>query len=204
MTNSIISSALVSLLWLTTKDMTKVQKEIWKDIAGYEGLYQVSNLGGIKSLPRNSTRGGILKPLIHRGYSSVELCKNNIKKRFRVHRLEAFAFLPNPKNKPYINHKNGIRNDNRLENIEWCTNSENQLHSYRELGRINHRPCLGKTGALCKNSRPVNQYDLRGNFIKTWPGQSEAARQLGLYQTNISHACKGNYKSCGGYKWKYA
>jgi hypothetical protein len=178
--------------------------EIWKDVVGYEGLYLVSDLGNMKSLPRGFTKGKILKPMLQRGYANICLCKNGIIKRVRIHRIQAIAFIPNPENKPYINHKNGVRNDNRIENIEWCTNSENQKHSFDVLGRKPAYGMLGKTGSLCKNSKPVNQYDIDGNFIKTWPAQSEAARELGLYQTNIWHACKGHYKSCGGFKWAYA
>ena len=116
--------------------------EIWKDIKGYEGLYQVSNLGRVKSLPKswtagyggiNTHNGKILKgTLSSTRYNQVELYKNKSNKKYTIHRLVAMEFIPNLENKPFINHKNGIKTDNYIENLEWCTNSENQIHAYRE------------------------------------------------------------------------
>jgi hypothetical protein len=106
--------------------------EIWKDIKDCEGLYQVSDLGRVKSIRKNK----ILKPwLNHAGYKMVCLYIKTIKKHSLVHRLVAQTFILNPENKPTVNHKNGIRNDSRLKNLEWCTHSENARHSYRELNR---------------------------------------------------------------------
>lgn len=171
-------------------------KETWKDIKDYKGLYKVSSCSRILGIKYNR----ILKQRLKRGYSNICLCKNGIKREYRVHRILAIAFISNPDNKPYINHKNGIRDDNRLENIEWCTNSENQLHSYQKLGRVHPRPTLGKTGVLCKNSKSLYQLDLNGMLIKIWGSTADVTRELGF--NNISLACtRGVIRH--GYKWEY-
>ena len=124
------------------KYMTNIQEEIWKDIADYEGLYQVSNLGRVKSLPwaqKHQTgtyftkRTRFIKISIgtgFNGYSCVALTKNSIQKGYFMHRVIAKAFIPNPENKPMINHINGVKTDNRIENLEWVTRSENTIHAF--------------------------------------------------------------------------
>jgi len=120
--------------------------EIWKDIPGYEGMYQISNMGRLKNLERKFWRNHSVtykytlytrKENISKlhswdgDYIRTTLYKNGIKKHIKLHRLVGQLFIPNPKNLPQINHKNGIRYDNKVENLEWCTNSENILHAYR-------------------------------------------------------------------------
>ena len=126
--------------------------EIWKDIAGYEGYYQVSNLGNVKSIERrtkNSYRSRTGKCLVKQrilkfcvdpnGYNRVKLYKDEQKKTLKVHRLVANAFHQNPENKPHVNHINAIRHDNRVENLEWATNSENIRHAFK-IGLAKPKP----------------------------------------------------------------
>ena len=117
-----------------------MKKEIWKPINGFELSYSVSSIGRVKALKRQVKHnyGGfsikserILTPLNINGYSRVVLCKNNEQFFKSVHRLVGIAFIPNPENKPFINHKNGVKNDNRVENLEWCTCQENIIHAYK-------------------------------------------------------------------------
>lgn len=110
--------------------------ENWVPIDGYEGLYEVSDAGMVRSLKRTTTSGRVLSQRAGTGgYLNVCLCKDNRKKTFVVHRLVARAFLDNPEGKSEVNHKNGIRTDNRVENLEWVTRSENEKHAYEVLGK---------------------------------------------------------------------
>lgn len=188
-------------------------KEVFKDIAGYEGLYQVSNLGRVKSLPRKRTinKERILKPKLNKnGYLEVALCKNSQYKMWRVHKLVANAFISNPENKSQINHINGRKEDNRAENLEYCTASENIKHAWdkglicmsleqkNRLGRLNkNKPAL--------NRKKVNQYDLQGNFIKEWDCILNIEKNLNIKVQNICACCSGKkyHKTAGGYIWKY-
>ena len=175
-----------------------IPMEKWKDINGYEGRYQVSNLGRIKSLPRNGTikEERILKyEKNNQGYLQVCLYNSGKKKLYLVHRIVAIAFIPNPENKPEVNHKWGIKTDNRASELEWNTQSENTLHAYEnKLQKI-------KTGKEHKGSRVILQYDLESNYIKKWDTIKEAEEELKIY--GISKCCRGQRKTAGGYIWKY-
>lgn len=166
-------------------------EEVWKDIPNYEGHYQASNLGRIKSLKR---KGRILKQGIsHNGYLSVVLSKNGKVKTYRVHRLICNTFIDNHFNKPEINHIDGNKKNNKISNLEWCTCSENMIHAY-------------STG-IFKASGPkknINQFNINGTFIRKWNSQSEAAKQLNIHQSAISNCCNQKVKTVGGYVWKFA
>lgn len=187
--------------------------ENWKTVKGYAEHYQVSNLGRVKSLPREYRWGygalrkqgeKILRPGTNSaGYASVNLVVNGISKNVVVHRLVAKAFLSNPDNKREVNHKNGNKTDNRLENLEWCTREENQQHAYATDLHKNTRAICAES---CKRrfSKPVNQLSITGEIINSFPSENEAARVTGIHQANINRCINGQMKSAGGYIWKRA
>lgn len=120
-------------------------QERWLPIRGYEGLYEVSDMGRVRSLKRNTTNGKVLKACKgHGGYVKVTLSKCNARKTFMVHRLVALAFIPIVEGKTEVNHLNGDKSDNRLENLEWATRAENEMHSFRVLGKKPNAPWRGK------------------------------------------------------------
>ena len=164
-------------------------EEIWKDIKGYEGLYQVSNLGRIKSLTRKNVlkeriiKGGIQK----NGYRFVLLYKDKKVRIFKVHRLVAEAFIPNPNEYKEINHIDENKQNNNAENLEWCTRSYNCSY-----------------GSFNKNKvRKVLQYDEYWNFIKEWDSITEAHKVLKISHSSIVENCKNRRNSAGGYIWEY-
>jgi len=184
--------------------------EIWKDIPSYEGKYQCSNLGRIKSLSRKiktmRPSGRISKERILKqstqggGYKNVSLGKDNT---VLIHRMVAITFINNPDNKPCINHINGIKDDNRVSNLEWVTYSENEKHSYSHLGKKPNKTNLGNTGIKSRDSKQVAQYSLDGKLISVHGSASEASRKLGGYQGRISMNARGEQKTCYGYVFKY-
>lgn len=185
------------------------QVEIWKDITGYEGIYQISNYGRVKSLDRyiqyvngNNifTKGKILngftKPT---GYKSVDLYYNNHRKKFHIHRLVAGAFIENPNNLPEVNHKDEDKSNNCVENLEWCTCAYNinyGTHNQKVANSNKNHP--NKIKAIC-------QFDLKGNFIKEWSSITLAAEEYKIPKTSITRCCKHKFgvKQCGGYRWEY-
>lgn len=176
-------------------------KEIWKDIAGYEGLYQVSNLGNVKSLNYNRTKKErILIPgKNNSGYLLVMLSKNGTRKTFTIHRLAAQAFIENPKNLPEVNHIDEDKTNNCVSNLEFCDRKYNNKY-----GTHNARGLKTKKLRKCKNAeRTVLQFTKDGKFINEFPSTKEAERFTEIYQSSIVSCCKGRYKSAGGYIWQY-
>ena len=164
-------------------------KEIWKDIKDYEGHYQVSNLSRVKSIKFGKER--ILKPVTDRhGYLIVGLWKNNKQKTYKVHRLVAEAFLPNPYNLPQVNHKDENPFNNNVNNLEWC-NSKYNCNFGTRIERISKR-----------RSKTVLQYDLEGNFIREWKSTAECGRN-GFNQGHVAACCQGKLKKHKDSIWRY-
>lgn len=175
-----------------------MKKEIWKDVVGYEGYYQVSNLGNVRRILKDGSFRPVAVTANKKGYGRVHLCVNNKKKRLACHRMVAQAFIPNPENKPEINHIDGNPSNNILNNLEWCTRSENIKHSFHVLKRVN--PMQGKTGSKSPHAKKVVRVSKNGNK-KRYNSIVEAAKDVSKSSCNIS-ACIGGYqKTCGGYYW---
>lgn len=178
--------------------------EIWKDIPGFENLFQVSTIGNVRTLNHRGSNKIVQKKLSNsRGYLVVGLNKDTSKNISLVHRLVAQAFIPNPDNKPWINHINGIKDDNRLVNLEWCTISENVHHSFYILNSKRSPGPVGRCGAKSHSSIPICQYDLSGNFIKEWDSIRLAAHAMNISPVCIHLVCKEKRKTSCKYKWKY-
>jgi hypothetical protein len=135
---------------------------------------------------------------------SVMLCDiNHGRKWFRVHRLSCSEFNENPENKPHVNHKDGIKSNNRADNLEWCTRGENMIHA-RDNGLLSiNKPWLGKFSSEHKGSKPVCQLNLRGVLIKEWNCIKDVTRSLGISNGNISMVCNGKRNTASGFKWKF-
>lgn len=203
----------------------EIEIEIWKDIEGYEGLYQVSNFGNVKSLNYNrSGKEKILKPQKNKNkYLHISLCKNKNQKTFTIHRLVALAFIPNLHNYPCVNHIDENKENNHVDNLEWCTHEYNMNYGTlkerqsekrkgfkftEETKRKMSEAQKGKKLSLEvinkireKNSKAVLQYSLDGTFIKEWKSVIQASKQLNL--NHISECCNGKRKTCGSFIWRF-
>lgn len=163
-------------------------KEIWKDICEYEEKYQVSNLGNVRN---KKTKLNLKQQKNEKGYLKVNLCKNSKIKKYRVHRLVAKAFIPNPNGYMEINHKDENKTNNCVGNLEWCSHIYNSNYGNRNAK-------ISQT-----MSTKVNQYDLKGNFIKRWESIKEICNYYKIDKTTIQRCCNGIQKKSHKYIWKY-
>lgn len=195
-------------------------KEEWLPIKGYEGLYEISNLGVIRSLDRIaqrkdrwggdtsvSVKGRVLRPIkMKNGYLSVSLSKDGYAKNFLIHRLVASAFIPNEDTKMTVNHKNENKADNRAENLEWMTLPENlrygtgNMRGHTNRDRKWHRE---HNAGLNPNAKKVIQLSKDGEFIKEWDCIKTASKVLGICMSSICAVAKGKTHTAGNYKWQY-
>ena len=184
--------------------------EIWKPIKGYEGIYEVSSYGRVRSLERIDTRPNprtgkamnfIKKQRIvtnknhPQGYKTVLLYKGGSSEQFLLHRLVAQAFIPNPQNLPCVNHKDEDKTNNRADNLEWCSQQYNVNYG-TGVSRMK-----SKIKARCKR---ICQYDNEGRLIATFATSIEAAEKTGICRSGIANALTGRHETSGGYRWKYA
>lgn len=171
--------------------------EIWKDVKGFEGLYQCSSEGRMKSLDRfdsrgRKIRGKILKPYCDKnGYFKINLYENSVVKRCWVHRLVTETFIPNPYNLPCVNHKDENPSNNCIENLEWCTYQYN----------INYGTARQRTKE--KLNKPVVQYTLDGVFVAEYPSAKDVKRLYGYDNGHIGECCNGKRKTAYSYVWRY-
>ena len=187
--------------------------ENWKDIENYEGLYQVSNEGRVKSLSNDKTRKEkILKPAADGGgYMYVNLYKNGQKKSHKVHRLVASAFIDNSDNLPEVNHIDEDKTNNNLENLEWCSHAFNINHGTRNERVAESQRGMAKPWVAEALSISIDMLTKDGELIRSFKSSAEAMRWLrnngypSASNTNIISCCKGKvYKSCYGFKWRYS
>lgn len=187
-------------------------EEIWKDIDGYEGLYQISNLGNVKSL--NYCGRGYAKNLTPKCNNSgrlwVELAHNKNRKPMLIHRLVAMAFIPNPNNYPQINHMDENPKNNRVDNLEWCTCSYNiQYSAKRHPGRKRRsaprtKPIARRSGVPYKHKQEVFQFSKAGEKIRSYPNLLAVCAENNWPQSHLLECCTGKRKTAYGYIWRFA
>lgn len=185
--------------------------EVWKDVEGFSGYYEVSNHGRVRSVnrrvhcairnnPNVVKRGRILKPQNQRGYLSVRLCKEGTGKIIMVHRIVASAFLDRPDGKDFVNHKNGNKADNRVENLEWCTAQENSIHAVRTGLLVPPEPQNRKKIRCCETGEIFE-----GSYrAAEWLNHSKFSysKSIPTMAVKIRHCCSGKIRSAYGYHWK--
>lgn len=184
--------------------------EEWKDVNGYEGYYMISSLGRVKSLDRIidhknpltgetiTRKGKLLKNKIHFGYAIINLCVHDKRKKLRVHRLVGEAFIDNPNNKPYINHKNGIKSDNRVYNLEWVTGSENNIHAFKN--GLSEAP--NKKRIRCIETQEIFESSYKA---AEWLNNEKFgnAKKIKVMADKFRTVALGKRKIAYGHRWEY-
>lgn len=184
-------------------------EEIWKPVVWFEWLYEASNIWNIRSLNYNRTWTTIILKQYKNiyWYMNLSLIKNKKAKCIQVHRIVLEAFIKNIDNKPQVNHKNGIKDDNRVENLEWCTRSENILHSYHTLWRKSNfiwkTPWKWRFWKLSPCSKQIGQYLPNWDLVQIFESLMCIERKLWLNHSNISQVCNGRRKRVWGFVWKH-
>lgn len=191
-----------------------MKQEIWKEIEGFEGIYEISNFGKIRSVDRAITyvngrvhvQHGVIRKaqIATNGYEIIDLSKNHVRKKFLVHRLVAIAFIPNPNNLPEVNHIDENKLHNYAENLEWCGIKENRNFGTRNIRARDSKDYarIGRINQL-KQGRKIAQIDSNGEIVRIFPSIREAERVTGYFRQAISGCCNGLYKQAYGYRWKF-
>lgn len=183
-----------------------MNKEVWKDIEGYENLYQISSLGRVKNVETEK----ILKTSKDKyGYLYINIKYKGKTKHYLIHRLIAKAFIPNPENKPFIDHINTIKDDNRIENLRWVTSKENNnnplTRKHLSTAMKIYGSMLGKKGKLCPNSKIVLELNREDNdkIDRLWFSTMDIEREKGTPNQIISNVCKGKRRRTAEYNFQY-
>lgn len=198
-----------------------LEREEWRPVKGYEGLYEVSSFGRVRSVDRNvryvngnihHRKGKFLSQYIRPdGYVQIEISKDNNKRQVTAHRLVAEAFIPNPDNLPQVNHRNEDKTANYPDNMEWCNSKYNnnfgtkpQRISKKLSGRNHTNVSILKMRETKRSKmKPVLQYTLDGEFVAEYESQRAAQRQTGTNESHIGRCCRGECNYAGGFIWRY-
>lgn len=176
----------------------------WKPIPGYEGFYEVSDSGQVRSIYRYKK---VLKPMIsNTGYERVDLFKNKVRKQFSVHRLVAMAFIENKDRKPFVNHKDENKLNNNANNLEWVSHVENCHYGTAINRRTEHldysKRRINNAGQIAACSKPIAQYSKNGQFICNWKSATECCKANGWTESNVRRAATGKHKTAYGFIFK--
>ena len=170
-------------------------------LAAYNENYSVDIYGNIYSNPREGTKGGILKTWSDKkGYKRVSIWINGKMHQKQVHRIVAEVFLPNPQNKSQVNHKDGVKNNNHISNIEWATPKENTKHAFNN--GLAKSPSTGMTGYKSFRGKEVFQYDINGKYLCSFGSIRQAGISTNTSPSSISYCINNKLKSAGGFIWK--